>query len=160
MAASVGSTWTTKMTDSEDYEYRLILVVTMEDGTQFNQDKTDWYSSILKARGTQLARTWKEENQDFYPDASLSERVERRRVAGAPESFLPDLTLVDDPARVIRYVDGAHSLGAGALSESLMPFIAKVRAEAWDEGYEQRMRDYPHDMDGRTNPYRKGKTDD
>lgn len=45
---------------------------------------------------------------------------------------------IDSLAQEIRRVDGAHSLGAGALSEALQPWLAahdrEVAAKAWDEG--------------------------
>ncbi|WP_416355516.1 hypothetical protein ACLNGM_14855 [Aureimonas phyllosphaerae] len=42
---------------------------------------------------------------------------------GAPLVSADD-TLVDDLAQEIRRVDGSNSLGAGALAEALMPFLA------------------------------------
>lgn len=48
------------------------------------------------------------------------------------EPYTPSLT--DRLAQEIRHADGAHHMGAGLLAEALMPFIAQVRAEAWDEG--------------------------
>ena len=45
---------------------------------------------------------------------------------------------VDRLANEIRRVDGAHSLGSGALAEALLPFLAEhdrqVAERAWDEG--------------------------
>ncbi len=38
--------------------------------------------------------------------------------------------LVDQLAQEIRRVDGSHSLGAGALAEALMPFVAALAALA------------------------------
>lgn len=62
----------------------------------------------------------------------------------------------DDLTNEIRRVDGAHTLGAGALAEALGPWLAEhdrqVAEKAWDEG---------QDMGGRSpffqksNPYRK-----
>lgn len=42
----------------------------------------------------------------------------------------PDSLDVDDLAQEIRRVDGSHSLGAGALAEALMPFLAAHSAGA------------------------------
>ncbi len=43
--------------------------------------------------------------------------------------------LVDQLAQEIRRVDGSHSLGAGALAEALMPFVAALAAPVGREGW-------------------------
>jgi hypothetical protein len=51
----------------------------------------------------------------------------RRAPAADPQGFDSS---IDELAQEIRRVDGAHSLGAGALAEALMPFITARRAPA------------------------------
>lgn len=46
------------------------------------------------------------------------------------------MTQINALSNEIRRVDGGHSLGAGALAEALMPFLAQVQAEALREAAE------------------------
>ena len=72
----------------------------------------------------------------------------------------------DELARVIRRVDGTHSLGAGALAEALSAWVAEhdrqVAERAWDEGFSRGFyagQSYPDGADASEpdidNPYRK-----
>ena len=62
----------------------------------------------------------------------------RNYCSGRPEGrSMSEYT--DELARVIRRVDGTHSLGAGALAEALSAWVAEhdrqVAERAWDEGF-------------------------
>ena len=66
----------------------------------------------------------------------------------------------DQLANEIRRVDGAHSLGAGALAEALLPFLAEhdrqVAERAWDEAIQHQWAHRPIGNRSPHNPHRKG----
>lgn len=56
------------------------------------------------------------------------------------------MEFVDSLAQEIRRVDGANSLGAGALAEALAPFVASVTCEIAGWVYEDELPSgYPYD---------------
>lgn len=52
-----------------------------------------------------------------------------RSVKEDPTEHQPSASDIDALAQEIRRVDGAHTLGAGALAEALAPLLARVRTE-------------------------------
>lgn len=69
-----------------EYEYRLVLELHPPRHAAWDQAETLWYPTVEEARATGKARDWIAHYRIDYPRAKFTERVERRIVAGEPET--------------------------------------------------------------------------
>jgi hypothetical protein len=79
-------------------------------------------TAVSAIRGVAICQT---EIDDIR--ALLKAYQEQRRALEAASPVVPVGVSVDALAQEIRRVDGRHTLGAGALAEALLPFLAALR---------------------------------